>query len=557
MSKDCPHQTLRIGDYQNFVDKRLKSWREINFNRRLWEKDSTLWFSEPVPEIADRLDWLTLPEMMHEQLEALVSFAEEVKNDGMRHIILLGMGGSSLAPAVFQNTFGNAPGYPELIVLDSTHPDAVLTVEEKIDLRHSLFIVASKSGTTLETLSFFRYFWKKVGELVDSPEHQFIAITDPGSPLAQLAHEKGFRHVFLAPTDIGGRYSALSVFGLVPAALMGADVHKLLDRARIGVADCSSHDSEQCTSGLTLGATLGELAKRGRDKITFLTLSPLKSFPRWLEQLIAESTGKDSKGILPLVSEPLVDSESYGNDRFFVYFNLDDTVDQNLEKKIEELEAAGHPTACIALADGYDIGREIFRWEIAVASAASILGVHPFNQPDVELAKEFARQMMEKKIETEGVETVSGDDRTALAESLNDWLANAREGGYAAVQAYLSPTEEVTELLHGIRMELLNRLGLATTVGYGPRFLHSTGQLHKGGPNTGLFLQIVDGPVNDAPVPEADYTFGEIIHAQGIGDYQALKKREREVLRVDLKKDVTGGLSRISELLHHQGTERI
>jgi transaldolase/glucose-6-phosphate isomerase len=541
---------LKAGEYQTSVDERLKSWREMNFNRRLWEKDSTLWFSEPVPEITDRLGWLNLPETMHEQLEAVVSFAEEVKNDGIRHVVVLGMGGSSLAPEVFQSTFGNAPGYPELIILDSTHPDAVRAVEEKIDLRRTLFVVASKSGTTPEPLAFFIYFWKKMEETVDSPGRHFIAITDPGTPLVQLAQEKGFRRIFLAPSDLGGRYSALTVFGLVPAALIGADVHKLLDRVRVAAEGCACCVSEQKTPGFELGAALGELAKSGRDKVTFFVPSSLKSFPNWLEQLIAESTGKDGKGIVPVVGEPLADLKIYDNDRFFIYFNITGDEDQDLEKKIEGLEAMGHPIARINLAGNYDIGLEIFRWEVAVASAGSILGIHPFNQPDVESAKELARQAMKKERGEVGeVETISAEDQDWLTKALDDWLARAKEGDYVAIQAYLPSNEETTKLLQKIRMELLNRLHLATTVGYGPRFLHSTGQLHKGGPNNGLFLQIVDEPAEDVPVPEAEYTFGELIHAQALGDYQALKKRGRRVLRVDLKKDVAGGLSNISELL--------
>lgn len=541
---------LKVGEYQTSVDERLKSWREMNFNRRLWEKDSTLWFSGPVPEITDRLGWLNLPETMHEQLEAVVSFAEEVKNDGIRHVVVLGMGGSSLAPEVFQSTFDNAPGYPELTILDSTHPDAVRAVEEKIDLRRTLFVVASKSGTTLEPLAFFIYFWKKMEETVDGPGRHFIAITDPGTPLVQLAQEKGFRRIFLAPPDLGGRYSALTVFGLVPAALIGADVRKLLDRARAAAGGCACCVSEQKTPGLELGAALGELAKSGRDKVTFLTLSSLGSFPNWLEQLIAESTGKDGKGIVPVVGEPLADIKIYDNDRFFVYFNITGDEDQDLEKKIDGLGAMGHPIARINLAETYDIGLEIFRWEVAVASAGSILGIHPFNQPDVESAKELARQATKKEGGEVGeVETISAEDQDGLTKALDDWLAQAKEGDYVAIQAYLPSNEETTKLLQKIRMELLNRLGLATTLGYGPRFLHSTGQLHKGGPNNGLFLQIVDEPAEDVPVPEAEYTFGELIHAQALGDYQALKKRGRRVLRVDLKKDVAGGLSKISELL--------
>ncbi|MBU2560149.1 hypothetical protein KKA03_04560 [archaeon] len=547
MSKDCPHQILKIGDFQNFVDARLKSWEEMGFNRRLWEKDPTLWFSGPVLGVADRLGWLALPESMQEQIETIVSFANEVKNEGVQHIVLLGMGGSSLAAGVFQSIFGSGPGYPELIVLDSTHPDAVRAVETKIDLRRSLFIVASKSGTTPEPLAFFKYFWKKMEETVDVPGRHFIAITDPGTSLVQLAEEKGFRQIFLAPPDLGGRYSALTVFGLVPAALIGVDIHRLLGRAHDAAKGGGA--SEQEVPGLALGAALGELAIRGKNKVTFMAPPSLKRFQEWLEQLIAESTGKDGKGIVPVVNEPLAGPDAYGKDRFFVYFNVADERSEKIKNRVMELEAAGHPVVHINLNDKYDIGFEIFKWEIATASAGSILGIHPFNQPDVESSKELARRAMTGEVRTEITEAVSVKDPDELANALNDWLELAKEGGYIVIQSYLQPTEETTKLLQKIRKELLNRMGLATTVGYGPRFLHSTGQLHKGGPVSGLFLQIIDTPAEDLPVPGADYTFGEIIGAQAIGDYLALKKRGRSVLRVDLKKDVARGLSEASRLL--------
>ncbi|MFQ5904370.1 MAG: phosphoheptose isomerase, partial [Candidatus Binatia bacterium] len=357
---------------------------------------------------------------------------------------------------------------------------------------------------------------------------------------------------FLASPDLGGRYSALTVFGFVPAALIGMDVHRLIDRAWVAAEGCAFCVSEQKTPGLALGAALGELARRGIDKVTFVTSPSLESFPNWLEQLIAESTGKDGKGIVPVVNEQLADPRVYGKDRFFVYFYLEGDDNQDLEKKVEDLEAMGHPTARIRLTEDYDIGLEIFRWEAAVASAGAVLGIHPFNQPDVELAKDLARKAMKKdtKKTIEGVETVAADDPEELAEALKDWLSQAEKGDYVAIQAYLSLTEDTTELLQKIRYKLLNRMHLATTVGYGPRFLHSTGQLHKGGANKGLFLQIVDEPTKDLAVPGADYSFGDIISAQAVGDFQALKKRGRRVLRISLKKDVAIGLSRIIELLN-------
>lgn len=545
-------QTLNLGEFKAVVEERLNAWGEMNVCRRLWTKDPTLWFPKPVPEITNRLGWLTLPETMHEQADELVDFAEKVRADEVRHVVLFGMGGSSLAPEVFQRTFGSAPSYPELMVLDSTHPAAVQAVEDKIDLRYTLFLVSSKSGTTLETLSFFRYFWRKVSSVDSTPGRHFVAVTDHGTPLMELAQELGFRRIFLAPPDLGGRYSALTVFGLLPAALIGMEIHSLLDHAWVASKSYAVCVSEQKSSILRLGAALGELAKSGRDKVTFITSPSLNSFPEWLEQLIAESTGKDGKGIVPVVGEPLEQPEVYGVDRFFIYLFLEGDGNAQLNERLKALENAGHPTVSINLKEKTDIGQEIFRWEVAVATAGSVLGIHPFNQPDVELAKELARQAMkrDKMREPEGVETISAEDTEELAKALSDWLNRLVKGDYIAIHAFLQPTDETTESLQKIRMEILNQAHVATTVGYGPRFLHSTGQLHKGGTNNGIFLQLVDEPADDIPVPEADYTFGEIIRAQALGDYQALKKRGRRVLRVNLKKDVTGGLSRIVELLH-------
>jgi transaldolase/glucose-6-phosphate isomerase len=521
----------------------------MDFNRRLWEKDPTLWFDKPTEEISDRLGWLTLPEMMHEQLEELVSFSEEVSKERIQHVVLLGMGGSSLAPEVYQNTYGNAPGYPELIVLDITHPDAVRMIQQKIDIQQTLFIVASKSGTTLEPNTLFNYFWVKVAESVKKPGRHFIAITDPGTPLMKLAREKDFRKIFQAPPDLGGRYSALTVYGMVPAALIGVDVHRLIDRAWAAAEGCAFCVPVQKVPGLVLGAALGEIALKGLDKLTFLPSPSLAAFPNWIEQLVAESTGKDGRGILPVVDEPLQDK--YGRDRFIVYYSLEGNRGGELEKKVKALEEAGHPTARITLSDNYDIGLEIFRWEIAIASAGAVLGIHPFNQPDVELAKELARQAMKKetKDEVAMAETINAEDKEALATAITDWLSTAEQGDYLAIQAYLEPTKETTRSLQMIRKKLLKNTGLATTLGYGPRFLHSTGQLHKGGPNTGLFLQLIDEPNEDLMIPEKEYSFGDIIRAQALGDYQALKKRGRRILRINLKGEVNAGLSRINENL--------
>lgn len=544
-------QIFNIREYKTQVGKRLKTWKEENFAHRLWERDPLLWFSEPVPEITDRLGWLDLPETMQEKLDDMTSFAEQVKTEGIRHVVLLGIGGSSLAPDVFQKTFGHSRGYPELFVLDSTHQAAVSTIAEKIDFDHTLFLVSSKSGTTLETISLFKFFWKQVSQKVDKPGAHFAAITDPGTLLVRLAQERGFRQVFYSPLDVGGRYSAFTVFGLVPAALIGMDVHRLLGRAREVAKDVLFQDSEKKASGLFLGAVLGEL-NQSRDKLTFLTSSSLESFPDWLEQLVAESLGKDGKGIIPVVNEPLASIDIYGKDRLFVYLSMKSEENREVEKRLNAMKSAGHPIIHINLSEKEDLGREIFLWETAVAAAGAILGIHPFNQPDVVLTKELTRRVMEKvagrREESKEVKTVSIYDTESLISALKDWIGQAEQGDYIALQAYLCPCTKTKELLQRIRFELLQKTHLATTLGYGPRFLHSTGQLHKGGPNNGLFLQLVDEPETDLPIPEAGYSFGTLIKAQALGDYHALKSLGRRVLRVNLKSEVMSGLERLAEL---------
>lgn len=550
------HLTLEIGDFKNQVEARLKLWREESFTRRLWAKDPTLWVSESQPEISNRLGWLVLPEMMYERLEDLISFADQVKSQEISHVILLGMGGSSLAPDIFQRTFGNARGYPELIVLDSTHPSAVLSVEERLDLRSTLFLVSSKSGTTLETLSLFRYFWKKVEEVTERPGHHFVAITDPGTSLAQLAKERGFRRLFEASADVGGRYSAFTYFGLVPAVLIGLDVHKMLDRAWIAAENCAFCVSEKSATGIILGAAIGEIAKR-RDKLTFMASPAISSFPDWVEQLIAESTGKDGKGILPVVSEPSDSPLEYGHDRFFVFLVLEEEKNPKLDEWGETLRKAGHPVVWLELKDKFDLGREIFAWEVAVACAGSVLGIHPFNQPDVQLAKDFTWRAMEGgrqqvKDEEEGVETLPVSEQKKLERAIKNWVSQAQEGDYVAIQAFLNPTPKTTTALQDIRREFFKRTKLATTLGYGPRFLHSTGQLHKGGRNNGLFIQVIDEPAENLPIPATDYDFNTLIRAQSLGDYQALKQRGRRVLRIDLKGDGEEGLKKLKDLIRNQ-----
>jgi len=538
---------LRLGRHAAAVEARLAKWQSEGFGRRLWDKDHTLWSPEPVPELADRLGWLTLPASMADEVDRLTRFAAEVKADGIADVVVLGMGGSSLAPEVFSLTFGSAPGFPRVSALDSTHPDAVRATALRIDLARSLFVVSSKSGTTTETLSFFRTFWELLHGLVPEAERgrHFVAVTDPGTPLEKLARERGFRGVFSAPEDVGGRYSALTHFGLVPAALLGLDVGRLLtsggDEARASGPSVPAADNP----GLRLGAALGELARAGRDKVTFLTAPAIAAFPDWIEQLIAESTGKHGLGIVPVVGELAGPPEAYGDDRFFVGLFLGDE-DNGLAAKLDALELAGHPVARTRLQTPYDLGAEMFRWEVATAAAGAVLGVNPFDQPDVQLAKELATQAMKEAAVgiagSSSTTAVSDEKPDDLRQELVAWLAGARPGDYLGLHAYLAPAPRTTEVLHAFQHALHEKTRLAVTLGYGPRFLHSTGQLHKGGPAACRFLQIVDEPAEDLQVPEAAYTFGTLIRAQADGDCKALEQRGRNVLRVRLGTDEDQGL---------------
>jgi transaldolase/glucose-6-phosphate isomerase len=453
---------------------------------------------------------------MEAEVAGFEAVATSAVADSTDHVVLLGMGGSSLAPEVFASVLGVSPGHPPLAVLDSTHPDQVRRVRQSINPARTLFVVSSKSGTTLETLSGFRYFWRETGGAGD----RFIAITDPGTPLQVLAEERGFRAVVKAPADVGGRFSALTSFGLVPAALIGAALSRLLDSA--GGVDWDD--------AVTMGVTWATEALNGRDKLTFLTSPGLRSFPLWLEQLIAESLGKHGKGIVPVAGEPAFDR--YGDDRVF----------QEVRLASEPVMAAppGHPKMAREVSDPYGIGGEMFAAEVATAVAGEILGVHPFDQPDVELAKQRAKQALDAEpVRVDLFDFFS----PVLADRIDDLLASMKSGDYFGIHAYL-PSDDVTDaLMAKIRHRIGNRAGAATTAGYGPRFLHSTGQLHKGGPNNGVFLQLVDEPQEDLAVPEGSTTFGRIIAAQALGDYLALQERGRRVVRVDLGADREKGLT--------------
>jgi len=522
-----------LGPIEEAVESRLEAWDDDGMARRLWAKDPTVWAETDLPELTDRLGWLALPEEMAATVSDLEAFAAEIVAGGFRFVVLLGMGGSSLAPEVFQSTFGNAAGHPELIVLDSTHPGAVQAVDARIELSDTLFLVASKSGTTLETLSFFRYFWNRlVLEGLPQGAH-FVALTDPGSTLEDLAAERGFRRVFTTPPDVGGRYSALTYFGLVPAALIGADIGAILSGAAVAAAACRGSAAEN--PGLRLGAAWGEAALAGRDKLTVVTSPGLAAFPNWLEQLIAESTGKDGTGIVPVAGEDLAEPDAYSDDRVFLSYQLEGEPPPALDA----LAAAGHPVIRVSLETREELGGAMFAAEIATAAAGAILGIHPFNQPDVQVAKELARKATAGEL---GGGAPIIEAAPADATRLAGWLAGVPERAYIGISAYVPMTADAVELLQGLRHHLRHLTGAATTVGFGPRFLHSTGQLHKGGPGTALFLQLVDEPAPDTAVPETEFTFGRLVIGQAEGDYRALEERGQTVLRVQLGGQWEAGL---------------
>jgi transaldolase/glucose-6-phosphate isomerase len=514
----------------------MKEWDEKTFFAGLQHKDPLLWSLDTDKEISDRLGWLSLPETMMEKCAAFEEFSRQVRAENFEYIVLLGMGGSSLAPEVFQKVLGNASGFPRLVVCDTTHPDGILTVEKSVDLERTMFLVSSKSGTTLETLSLFHYFWKKITRAGKNPGTQFAAITDPQTPLYFLAREHGFRYVFQAPSDVGGRFSALSDFGLVPAALIGVDIQSLLIRVK-----GDSEDAEDMVSGLRLGEILGKFAK-GRNKLTILSTPLAAGFTYWLEQLIAESLGKKGKGLIPILEEPVLPADRYGADRSFVFLLSPEEKNRELLRFRKDLKQEGHSVASINIHDRMDIGKEMFKWEVAVAAAGTVMGVHPFNQPDVQLTKELTRKVMSRKRDTKNREDTSAGQ---WADAINRFCEQCSDGDYIALQAFLPPEKKIKEILQEIRLRLLDKTGTATTIGFGPRFMHSTGQLHKGGPNNGLFIQVVDIPHQDIPVPEAGYSFGQLIAAQSYGDYSALKQKGRRIIRVQIEEDTARGLEAI------------
>lgn len=560
-----------LGKFQADVDHALQQIKENNILSRIWSHDHTVWKDDPA-EISNRLGWLHSPEKMADAVDQITAFVEEVRSAGYTHALLLGMGGSSLAPEVLRCTFGVKKGYLDLAVLDSTDPGAVLEKMEKLDVSKTLYIVSTKSGGTVETASFMKFFYNEVLKRVgaDKAGEHFIAITDPGSGLESTAKELKFKKVFLNDPNIGGRYSALSYFGLVPAALIGMDLALMLERAALmaqNTANCNG-TARTDNSAALLGAAMGELAIAGRDKVTLIISPPVSYFGAWVEQLIAESTGKEGKGILPVSGETVSSPDKYGHDRLFIYLRLngDDTYDAS----VQALRDDGRPVIRLDLRDQYDLCGEFFRWEMAAVIAGMCLGINPFDQPDVESAKVLAREMvaayqMDGKLprltpdfQSEGISVYSDLTANSIAEVFLKFLSLAQPGedeaagrSYVAVQAYIMPHPETDAALKKLQTKIQQHYRLAVTVGYGPRFLHSTGQLHKGDGGNGLFIQLTADLKKDLPIPDqaggstSSISFGVLKNAQARGDRQALLDAGRQVIRFHLGSDIAGALKKL------------
>ena len=517
----------------------LDQWRAAGNVRRLWAGDPSLWSGADEDKW---LGWLDITRHQLAQMERLVALAQEIRDEGFADAVLLGMGGSSLCPAVMQATFGSVPGFPRLHVLDSTDPAQVQSCEERIDLLNTIFIVSSKSGSTLEPNILKEYFFERVriAGLGDATGRRFIAITDPGSTLEQVATRDRFRHIYPGTPNIGGRYSALSAFGTVPSAVMGLDVKQLLTSAELMVRSCGPSVPPDQNPGVVLGTVLGLSAQQGRDKLTLVMAPELSELGAWLEQLVAESTGKQGRGIIPVDGEELGDPSLYGTDRVFVQVGLAGMSDEAIDARLEALERAGHPVVRIVVSDRVALGQEFFRWEMATAVAGGIIGINPFDQPDVEASKVATRKLTTEYEQTGHLPTNSS--AMPSVDDLRTHLASLGPGDYFALLAYVEMSDEHRDVLQRIRHLIRDRQRVATCLGFGPRFLHSTGQAYKGGPNTGVFLQVTCDDDVELPVPGRRYTFGVVKAAQALGDFAVLEERGRRALHVHLAADVHQGL---------------
>ena len=559
-------QTYKLaGPLAGAVAASIEDWKRNNKVARLWQKDASLWTG------TDESNWLGWPTITEEQLahiDALKQIAADVRKAKFKHALLLGMGGSSLCPEVLRMTFGKIKGFPELHVLDSTDPAQIRAIESKVDLKSTICIVSSKSGSTLEPNIYKQYFFERVKAKVGEKEagNRFIAITDPGSKMQQVAEADKFRRIFMGVPSIGGRYSALSNFGMVPAAIMGLDVAKFLKNTEEMVKACGASTAVDSNPGVILGNILGVAANHGRDKLTIIASPGIFDLGAWLEQLIAESTGKIGKGIIPVDRERLAKPAVYGNDRVFAHLRLASKPNKAQDAAVAALEKAGHPVVRITLPNIYNLGQEFFRWEIATAVAGSVIGINAFNQPDVEASKIETKKLTSQYeatgrlppespfFEDQGIKLFA-DERNAgalkggakLADVLKTHLARAGAGDYFAVLGYITMNSANETTLQGIRHAVRDKKKVATVLGFGPRFLHSTGQAYKGGPNSGVFLQITCDDAKDLPVPGQKYTFGIVKAAQARGDFAVLAERGRRALRVHLGKNLKSGLATLAK----------
>ncbi len=553
---------VSLGAFQSAVDRALKTWSENGNTERLWRGDATLWSGA---DEANWLGWLNIAPQIRDRAGDLCAFAYQVRNRGITDILLLGMGGSSLCPEVLAMTFGCREGWPRLRVLDSTIPAQVQRFAGAVNLETTLCVVASKSGTTTEPHAFCEFFWAKMCETIgDAAGQHFIAITDPNSDLETLARERNFLSVFYGLPEIGGRFSALSNFGMVPAALTGIDVRAFLRRAIAMGKRCKMPDDQN--PGLLLGLILGELAKAGRDKVTLVTSPKLWDLGAWLEQLLAESTGKNGRGLIPVDLEEVATPDVYGEDRVFVYIRLKDNADAEQDAGIENLRAANFPVVQIDVAELLDLGAEFFRWEYATAVAGAVMNINPFDQPNVQESKDFTAQLtqayekegmlpVQKPFFVDGDVVVYADEANAQAlgtikdpdSCIAGLLNQIRAGDYVALCAYLDMNEDTVAVLQALRHRIRNIYQVATTLGFGPRFLHSTGQLHKGGPNNVVVVQLMSDDATDVDIPGRSFSFGVLKQAQALGDARALSRQKRRAIRIHFKADIIAGIHRMKQ----------
>ena len=554
-----------VGENSKLVDETIKELNDENVIERIWKKDHKVWSNDPT-EISNRLGWLDSVDVTGKSVKEINEFVDEVRSAGFTHALLMGMGGSSLAPEVFRLTFGVKEGFLDLAVLDSTHPEVVMDYAKRLNPATTLYIVSTKSGGTVETFSFMKFFYNYVLHTLGKDEvgKHFVAITDPGSGLQKVAEDLKFREIFLNDPNIGGRFSALSLFGIVPAALVGIDVEKFLLLAKEETQNCKKSGKDVSENiAAVIGVIIGALGKKGIDKLTYIISPEIKFIGAWIEQLIAESTGKVGKGILPVDLESIESPEYYSNDRLFVYVKLNGN--KTHDEKIDQLKSKNFPFLELELENIYDLGKQLFLWEFATAVAGWVMKIQPYDQPNVEQAKVVARQMMNayqekgklpelnSSLEEKGIK-VYGDVKTnSIDEVLKSFLSDCKSGkNYVAIQAYLNPNEQTTNALHSLRTSIQKKYKVATTLGFGPRFLHSTGQLHKGDAGNGYFIQFVSSLEEDLPIPEnageekTSITFGILIKAQALGDRQALIDNKRKVITIDLGNDVLDSLTQLS-----------